>query len=603
MLKPLSHSVVVAVGVGLMVSMMPANASQPVSRSADLAAPTATVAKAQAKPGTSKRVIVTPKAGAKVTKHALRIKVRAKHGIVRAKLNKVTLRRSDFVWRKGPFYTLAAASSHGLKHKKNTLTVVVGNGKAGLKKQRVEFRVKHKKPLTGAGRDVTIRAGSTIVVPGKVRLHPDVKKAKVTAAPANATMTWSVVRAPGKDPVLEPNSQDTLELSTERPGRYVLKAVGTYGGVRTTDQVSVDATAAPMLELDTFAKAGSGPGIRVGDTVYPAYGPADKAQWQVLILNRHTGAVAPGFNFTYGVCADNPQAICRWNEGGTANRAPQEDLADLDSTKMVIAAHHSSFGSFGNPATYFANIGVPKGFNPSGPTALFGLPGWDPGQAWRAVNSQRGLKGALQWDTNENFTFVSGDRTPFDTRAGGGCGPDTCTVTMNVGGQTRTYSVPKTGGGFAVQAYDRDSLAFLSGQSFDLVSGNGQNVYDNVTAMINYIKLDPEGRPGHGRLARGTGPAADGTTRFEVQVHAQLLAFLVLFRRPGHSGRSGDETSGRDHRRPGRHPSCLPAVDATAGDNYSLVGWTGLGETQGSEVHSTVGRVSGALRPRQRQRL
>ncbi len=130
-------------------------------------------------------------------------------------------------------------------------------------------------------------------------------------------------------------------LDTQRPGRYVLQATGSTGGVKTNDTVTVDAVLAPMLALDTLASAsGGGPGIKLGSTVYPVYAPLPQAQWQVIILDRHTGAVKPGYNYTYGVCPDNAQATCRWNSDGKVAKSPQQDLADMGTTQMAIAVHH-----------------------------------------------------------------------------------------------------------------------------------------------------------------------------------------------------------------------------------------------------------------------
>jgi hypothetical protein len=351
-----------------------------------------------------------------------------------------------------------------------------------------------------------------------------------------------------------------------------------------------------MLALDTLATAaGGGPGIAIGDTVHPAYGPLDKAQWQVVILDRHTGALQPGSNFTYGTCPDDAQATCRWNKDGRTDRAPQGDLSGLDSTKMVVAAHPASFcGGFGQAATYFASIGAPKGFSPSGPTSLLGLPAWEPGEAWRAVNSPRGLKGALQWDTNKNFSFVSGDRTAFDTRSGGGCGPDTCTVTMTVGGEPKTYSVPKGNGGFAVQAYDRTTMAFLEGQSFDL-NGTPPRVTDQVSAMVAYLRKIPKGAVVMISSLGGPSALTMGTPGLESRYSRSCWLSLFCHDSLDISGeRVVADLADAIADLGGTRHAFLQST-RTPGDDYSLVGWRGLGETGGSEVHSTTGRLTGAF--------
>lgn len=582
-------AMMLTVALAVVGGLLPAHA-QPVAGHPATQAP----ATKKTKVHRSSRIIMRPKAGAKIRTHDMRIKIRAKDGIARVRLNKTRLTRSDLVWRKGPYYTLAASSSHGLKHRRNVLTVVVRNGKGGLKKQRVTFRVTHKKPLTGAGRDATVRAGSMVSLPGRVRLHPDAKRVK-NGATVQPTLTWKVVRAPGRDPALADDSGRMAQLPTQRPGRYVVKAVGSSGGLKTNDTVTIDAVPAPMLELDTLASVSNGPGIKIGQVVYPAYGPLDKAQWQVVILDRHTGAVQPGFNFTYGTCPDDAQATCRWNKDGQANRSPQQDLAGLDSTEMVVAAHHPAFaGGFGQAADYFASIGVPKGFSPSGPTSLIGLPAWDPGEAWRAVNSSRGLKGSLQWDTNKNFSFVSGDRTGFDTRSGGGCGPDTCTVTMVVGGEPKTYSVPKSAGGFAVQAYDRTTMTFIDGKAFNL-TGAPAAVSDQVTAMISFIRQLPAnamvmvssvGGPDSPRMGV-PGLASKYTRSCWLSVFCSDNLNILGQRVVADLTDTIADLGGTRH--------AFLQSTRTPGDNYALVGWRGLGETGGSEVHSKTGRLTGAF--------
>lgn len=590
-LKSLTRSTVAIVSICLVAGTVPAQA-QPLHAPTALAAPIVKMPKVHK----SSTVIVRPKAQAKIRKHDLRIKIRAKHGIVRAKLNKVDLSRSDFVWKRGPFYVLDASSSHGLKHKRNRLTIVVRNGKGGLKKQRTTFMVKHKKPLTGAGRDVTVMAGSSITLPGRVRAYPGTKRGSKSLS-ALPSLTWTVVRAPGQDPVVDPDTGRRLTLDTDRPGTYVLKAAGSSGGAKTNDTVTLDAVAAPMLEVDTTASAADGsPGIKLGQTVYPAHGALDKAQWQMIVLDRHTGAVAPGFNFTYGVCPDSASALCRWNKDGRSNRSPQQDVAAMDSTQMAIVVHHQRFGGDMNGAgSYFAGLGIPKGFSPNGPTSLIGLSGWDAGQAWRAVNSSRGLKGSLQWDTNKNLTFVSGDRTGFDTRAGGGCGPDTCTVTMMVGGEPKTYSIPKSNGGFAVQAYDRSTMAFINGRVFDL-NGAPPAISEQVVAMISFIRQLPKNA-----MVMVSSIGSPQTQRMGVPGLPSQYTRSCWF-----SGLWCTDSLDIQGRRVvadltdtiadlgGTRHAFLQSV-RTPGDNYALVGWAGLGETNGSQVHSETGRLSGAF--------
>ncbi len=591
-----ARPLVLLVALGMLATTAPVQALTPALPATSPAASPTAKKKQKIKVKRARGIIVAPKRDAKIRVHDMRIRVRAKDGIVRAKLNKVGLTRFDFTWRKGAYYTLDASSSHGLKHKANTLTVVVRDGKAGLKKQRVRFVVKHSKPLTGAGRNVTVEAGSSVVVDGRLRLPRGKRAGKALAAPSTS-MTWAVVKAPGRDPQLQETSPTDVQLDTVQPGRYVLRATGSDGSVKTNDTVTIDAAPSPMMAFDSYASSGGVPGIRIGETVYAANGPLDKAQWQVLIVDRHTGAVKPGYNYTYGVCPDNAQAICRWNSGGRVNQAPQDGLEqNLSSSTMAIAVHHQGFGGgFGNAATYFAGIGAPKNLNPTGPTALIGLQAWEPGQAMRAVNSQRGLKGSLQWDRYKNFVFISGDRTQFDTRAGGGCGPDTCTVTMTVGGVPRTYSLPASGAGFAVQAINRTTLEFISGQAFNL-NGDPGTVTAQIEAMLSYLKQLPDGAMVMvASLGNPANPLMGVPGMQSKYTRSCWLSGLICtddldIRGSRVAGELADTIADLG----GTRHAFLQST-RTAGDNYSLVGWSGLEQATGSEVRSKGARISGAF--------
>ncbi len=223
------------------------------------------------------------------------------------------------------------------------------------------------------------------------------------------------------------------------------------------------------------------------------------------------------------------------------------------------------------------------------------MPAWEPGEAWRAVNSQRGLKGSLQWDSNKNFSFVSGDRTGFDTRAGGGCGPDTCTVTMTVGGEPKTYSIPKSNGGFAVQAYDRTSLTFIDGRVFNL-NGAPPQISEQVVGMISFIRQLPKNA-----VVMISSIGSPDTQRMGVpgleSKYTRSCWFSGLFCSNDldiYGQRVVSDLTDTIADLGGTRHAFLQST-RSAGDNYALVGWPGLGETNGSQVHSKEGRLSGAF--------
>lgn len=592
----LRDAVVLATGMGLLLGFMPGQASASVQQvfSAQSAAE---------KPGKKKythpfiaptrsgKVVSTPKAGARIKSHLVPVRVSARFTVERAKLNGERIGGSDFVPR-GTHRVLVASSSHGLKHGTNTLTVVARHsGTHALKKQTVRFVLPHKKPLTGAGRDVLRSAGTRIELPGRVRLHPS-QRTKA-AAQAAQKITWSVVKAPGKDPTLRRESPKAISLQADRPGIYRFKAVGSVKGVRTSDTVTGVISAPPMQNFDTEATQDGKVGIRVGDRFFAAPATQGSGQWQVLILDRATSDIVS--NTTYGTCPST-QKMCAFTGDGAKPAWIPDDLKALvpedptleQSTRLVIVAGHKGYFPKHDPKDMFAAIGVSKDFpgdvSDGRVHAIVGVPGMAQGQG---VNDADGaLTGYLLLGADRNFGYASAQRTTFDTRVGDNCDTVTpCAVTMRVGETgTSTVDVPPSGGA-VVAVYDSESGATVGTASFQLTGGL-RPVNSEIDRLIAYLN----GLPEHSLIVLSTagplGAARMSPFGYDYGLPADqrdrsksLADVIEKFGGTGHEFLQSTRS--------------LP--DGTSGGDYTLIGWPGAGKGNGREKRGIKARLTGAL--------
>jgi hypothetical protein len=133
-------------------------------------------------------VIVSPRAGQKLTRPPLRMVVRAgrEHGDLVARLNGVSI-GAEFARSGRNRRTLRVSASHGLRHGRNVLTVRARVGTT-VRRAKVAFVIANRHPIPGAGRARRSVAGRWIRLKGRIVRHP--------RGPAAKGVRWSVVRAP-----------------------------------------------------------------------------------------------------------------------------------------------------------------------------------------------------------------------------------------------------------------------------------------------------------------------------------------------------------------------------------------------------------------------
>lgn len=527
----------------------------------------------------------------KVQGHTVRITVRAPHGIRRATLNGTRLANREFrLHDNGVHRTLVASSSHGLRHGKNVLNIRVDKRYRGTKALTTNFRVKGKPVLTGAGRDKRVAAGSAVTLKGTARRHPSQRKRATST-------TWRIVSAPaGSNPVLRHTKGMKPRLKTDLPGRYVVKATTGLRSAQglsaalTSDTVTVEAPSSPMVPFDAWSEDGAGVlGISVEGRFYPDSLPLNDAAWQMLVFDRTTLGVNKGDNRTYGRCGDG---WCVGRDGGGPAEPVNidEELDELGASELVILVHRSQYGQSATPNPFTKALNIPKEAQPAAgeSAAIVAVPG-DNGGVHTYMHDTAGkadLSGYLMQDRYFNYTFVDDARIPFDTRSTQDCAGTTCTVTVKVGDSERSYTAQSGIAGLVVTRLDRRTLAFRDGRLLPTSGGNGDEIRANVVAVTNYLKSLPAddlviltsiGAPGKALMGKPS-PVYGGqtdTVRFILSDPATQLGAQIA------------RLGGSRHR--------FLQSSLRPDDGYTLVGYPGLAEGQGNEVHAKKARLTGAF--------
>ncbi|MCB0920601.1 MAG: hypothetical protein KDC08_02165 [Actinobacteria bacterium] len=547
------------------------------------------IAKAPAKKSTkkSKKPVVI-----KVQGHTARIVVRSPHGIRRATLNGTRLTNDEFRLRAdGSHRVLRASSSHGLRHGRNVLRVSTNKRYKGVTTTTARFTVKGKRLLTGAGRDKRIAAGSGVTLTGTTRRHPS-QKGK------SATTRWRIVSAPaGSTPVLRRAGGKKPRLVTDLPGRYVVKATSglrsataSTAATTTSDTVTVKAPASPMMPFNAWSQDGTGVlGISVAGQFYPDSLPLQDSAWQMLILDRTTLGVDEGNNRTYGRCGDG---WCVGRDGGGPSQQVDmaEELDDLGPSELIVLVHRSQYGQSATPNPFTRALNIPDAAQPVGDesAAIVAVPGKNGGvhTYMHDTAGKADLSGYMMQDRYFNYTFVDDARIPFDTRSSQNCDATSCTATVTVGDTKRSYTALSGEAGLVVTRLDRRTLAFRDGRVLLTSGGNGDEIRNNLVGVIKYFKTLPDddlviitsiGAPGKALMGKPS-PVYGGqtdTVRFILSDPATQLGAQIA------------RLGGTRHR--------FLQSSQRPNDGYTLVGYPGLEEGQGNEVHAKSARLTGAF--------
>jgi hypothetical protein len=463
---------------------------------------------------------------------ATRVRLRVAHPgtIVTARLNG---RPIDPPAQRGRSRVLVLAADEGLRYGANALRLSAVDRERGRHDvERRTIRIARSAPIPGAGRDRRVTADRAVVLDGS--------RSRAARSPKRLRFRWRFLRRPrGSQATLRDATARRPRFTPDRPGRYRLRLTvserlparaptrrgapargaaleGTATTSATGPLVSAsDTTIADVvphppaigLPVDTIAESpdGESMGIEVGDFFYAA--PNQRgAALQLLVLDRATLELRANSSFT----AD---------DGGTASLKAAVGALDSSVLAIVSTPRYGSLipavdaAALANVNAALKAIGAPEliaGSAPAGGQGLqlcggvtagvcagfsaIGIPGLPSGQgtlnpglgtSTDADDSVGGaLRGYLQLDQHDNFTYVDGDHVAFDTTAPGTTNDQ---AAIQVGGQTYTSdALADPLAGVYVLVLDAGTLAYRIDATFALRYGPLDPL---VTNMQNLSKL------------------------------------------------------------------------------------------------------------------
>jgi len=597
-------------------------------------------------PPVVQQVIVSPRAGQRVTRPPLRIVVRAgrEHGDLVARLNGVSI-GDEFARSGRSLRRLDVSASHGLRHGRNTLRVRARIGST-VRRASVTFTIANRHPIPGAGRARRTVAGSAIRLRGRVVTHP--------GGPAARGVRWRVVSAPAGSRLraargagraaraaraaqargLRRASTLTPLFTPDEPGRYVLRMTVGSGAAARAASVAVDA--GPRSAVIPFDTAVDGadpagttsdrtpygrPGIRVGGVVYRApwlngsgangswsgeAGGVDyTATWQVVVLDRRTLGFV--FNRTYGRCSGRTSGglrdyACRRGDGGEPVAVDMaRELSQIDGDHLVFAVSHPSgdgarrrWDSPNEPygrATPVTAIGFPADEPGAARQVLAGVPAG--GAAVAGVG--RLAPGRARWDVTRSGRARLHGMLVADV-------DDHYGYVADRRSSFDTRSESDCGQRHCTYALELDG-ARTSGIPAPGTAGFLAAVYDERTLKRRAAQV----------LGASAGePTSDALYSLANFVEEQSAAggglFVItsfgptLFRNGQVTRLSAARAADAIASIGGTRERFLTAA-VTDGSGYTLIGWTGAGEGRGAEQVGAGARLRGALAPDQASRM
>jgi hypothetical protein len=541
--------------------------------------------------------VLSPHAGQRLPARPFVVRIKTGHnpGLFRARLNGEPIGRYFSDPNGRGVRKLRVSRSYGLRHGPNGLRVRLHRRHAKPRSVRVHFRIRHDRPLAGAGIDKEAGVGDEVSLGAGSSSHLAAR-----AGFSNLNKSWEVLDAPRRSPPnagLDGAHRPRPTIHPEVPGRYRLKLTVTAKDGKTgSDMVVADVNPGPLPQLDTMTESSGGPpGIRVGGELYQAKSvPAGQVPWmQVVVLDRLTlGLVS---NNTYG-CAPAP-AFCSNSQLGS-------DLRGLPKDDLVIGANHqgASWRAAGAP-TQFSAVGgstldPSQASNVAGGFSIVGVPGLPqvPPQAdFKFVTSGAAgggrMAGYLARDQWLNYTWLPKDRPAFDTRAAGTCTPSGQTNQINVGDNKSVGSV----GGPPSGAFDVETLNPYTLQTVD-----------HSEFVTNNFPDDPQHNPG-----QDTSEVQRMTSFLRRPGTTDNLVVITAFNCARAIGSGADSGAVNQLAEAVAHVGGTRDLflrSATAGSApYSLIGWVGAGEGSGEETSKLKdpapgdGRLRGVLAPDHRQ--
>lgn len=378
------------------------------------------------------------------------------------------------------------SASHGLRHGRNVVRVVVRQFHGGQRARRVRFRIAGRRPLASAGRDLTVAPGARVRLDGTdSRRHPRARgrlryRWDLVAGPSGSNGDGDAARLQGRR-----STRPTFRPAALGTHRLRLRVTAPDGAIG-RDRVELRADPPPVLEVNTMAEDGGAWGIRVGDRHYAA----TPGSWlQVVVLDRSLGTLKSNKSYP---CPDIS------HDGLTACvRTVHADVSKLSDNDLVIASNQPEAGGTSQAPNLAGEaldpLGPPGQTYPADPSNLvrgtysaIGTIG-GPTTAHSAAANTPGdgaIEGLLIRNNRLNYSFASPDGVAFDTQAEGSSA--TANV-IKVGGHEYQATVSGSPGGFHVVVVD---AATLQGTSHWFATGGatGNAAVNLITSMHEVLE-------------------------------------------------------------------------------------------------------------------
>lgn len=483
---------------------------------------------AEARRPAAKRLVLAPQAGVRYPARPVVVKVRAgRRAHVSVRVNGVPSRVGRRSHR-GGVRRLRVSASHGLRHGRNMLKVLVRpRGKKRARTETVRFRVAADRPLAGAGRDRLVSPHGRIrLYGGKSLLHPSARRAGV-----RLHHRWRLLRVPrgsrlaslvdgrasasrkAKPRVVHLGPKATFmaaespqpHFRPDAPGTYKVELEasgprGTFGRDVATLRVEPD----PMVQIETMAKpqGQTSWGVRVGEQFYPD--PGDSKKWlQVVVLTSDRLELVSNKAYDCPAATAHPRPT-EAAAVASCTQALEKDLAALKNSGrkyVVIAVSQRPSGPIerspawqvqppvGAREALFSIAGLGTPYRNTGTGMLRGrmsVVGTFSGTRKIVVHDNPDLGyvfddgnvvgGLLRDNKGEYSTYASFEHLPYDTQAPGS---DATTSVIRVGGGEYKEPVGDRGGFHVVIVEPED----LAGRSYWFNTGNAVSSAQQLTAV------------------------------------------------------------------------------------------------------------------------
>ena len=480
------------------------------------------------------RIVLTPQAGAHVTRAPLPIVIDAPYAArsLRVTLNGVSIARAFSAPDGHGRRRLTASATDALRYGRNVLDVRMTLDGAKRRSQ-IAFTLSRARPLVGAGPDRRVGVGHAVSLDGtssRPRTAPasstafagSVRAGGQAGSPAGLAFRWKLVARPkgsrarlkvaplalqptgAKPRTLQPATPSIL---TDKPGRYVVALTVVDRGVASlVDTVTVTGVlATPLVPIDTAATVAGRRGIAVG--YHPALdggaspsGPNEAFYprgtgnaLQMLVLNRSDLSPVA----TWGGPATTASLAALATQVGTYDDAnlviitawADPGWAKVGDPAYALTAKTGAAGQIGATEIPFP-IFYRDPLTHGGQMTFVGVPTFPAGKAWQTAGVVGGaglstLNGFLSPDNNDNYAYLASSPHTYDL------GPDGQSVALKLGPSTYTASLPAGQGGFTAVYLDAGTLAPHAGlgqQTYTTRNADGTPNLAGMASMTNDLQ-------------------------------------------------------------------------------------------------------------------